>query len=211
MIGESKSKAKNEIYISNSVDVKIEEENINEDTSEKRSKRLEGKKNKGFFYEWGIPVIIAVILATLINQFIIFKVYIPSESMVPTLNVDDRLFVTRAYNEEKFERGDILVFDSKELGEKLIKRLIGLPGDRILIENGVVSVNGEVLVEDYIGNQDRFNGEYLVPDCKYFFLGDNRLWSKDSRYWINPYIDGDDINGKAQFKVYPFSEMGKIE
>lgn len=211
MIGEEKNKTKNEIYISNSVDVKIEDENANKSESEKRSKRLEEGKKKGFLYEWGIPIIIAVILAVCINKFIVFKVYIPSESMVPTLNVYDRLFVTRVYNEEKFQRGDILVFDSKELGEKLIKRLIGLPGDRIIIENGVVAVNGEVLVEDYIGNTDRFNGEYLVPEGKYFFLGDNRLWSKDSRYWINPYIDGEDIKGKAQLKVYPFSDIGKIE
>lgn len=211
MIGEDKPKGKNEIYISNSVDVKIEEDNIDGDKSEKRSTRSDENKKNSFFYEWGIPIIIAVVLALLINKFIIFKVYIPSESMVPTLNIDDRLFVTRVYNEEKFERGDILVFDSDELNEKLIKRLIGLPGDKIVIENGEVSVNGEKLVEDYIGNEDRFNGEYEVPQGKYFFLGDNRLWSKDSRYWIDPYIDGEDIKGKAQVKVYPFNDMGKIK
>lgn len=211
MIGEEK--AKNEMYISNSVDVKIEENNLDGDHIQlgDRSKRLAQKKQKGFFYEWGIPIIVAVVLAGLIHKFVIFKVYIPSESMVPTLNVEDRLFVTRTYDEGKYKRGDILVFDSKELGEKLIKRLIGLPGDKIVIENGEVSINGELLVEPYIGNVDRFNGEYEVPQGKYFFLGDNRLWSKDSRYWINPYIDGENINGKAQFKIYPFSEIGKIK
>lgn len=211
MIGEEKSKLKNEMYISNSVDIKVEEDNEENNDLGKRKKRLEENKKKGFLYEWGIPVAVAVVLALLITKFIVFKVYIPSESMVPTLNVGDRLFVTRVYNEEKFERGDILVFESDELEEKLIKRLIGLPGDKILIENGEVYVNGEKLIEDYIGNSDRFNGEYEVPEGKYFFLGDNRLWSKDSRYWINPYIDGKDIIGKAQFKVYPFSEIGKIE
>lgn len=211
MIDEEKSKLKNEMYISNSVDIKVEEDNEENNNLGKRKKRLEENKKKGFLYEWGIPVVVAVVLALLITKFIVFKVYIPSESMVPTLNVGDRLFVTRVYNEEKFERGDILVFESDELEEKLIKRLIGLPGDKILIENGEVYVNGEKLIEDYIGNADRFNGEYEVPEGKYFFLGDNRLWSKDSRYWINPYIDGKDIIGKAQFKVYPFSEIGKIE
>lgn len=210
MIGEDKSKGKGEIYISNSVDVKIEE-NIDNNEPSKMSKRAQENKKSSFFYEWGVPVIIAVILALLINKFIVFKVYIPSESMVPTLNVEDRLFVTRVYNEKKFERGDILVFESDELNEKLIKRLIGLPGDKIIIERGEVSVNGEVLVENYIGSADRFNGEYEVPEGKYFFLGDNRLYSKDSRYWVNPYIDGKDIEGKAQLKVYPFSDIGKIE
>ncbi|WP_341479352.1 signal peptidase I [Clostridium gasigenes] len=211
MIGEEKSKAKSEIYISNSVDVKIEEDNIDDNELGKRSERLAENKKSGFFYEWGLPIIVAVVLAILINKFVIFKVKIPSESMVPTLNVEDRLFVTRVYNEDKFKRGDILVFDSNELGEKLIKRLMGLPGDKIVIKNGEVSINGEKLIEDYIGNADRFNGEYEVPEGKYFFLGDNRLWSKDSRYWINPYIDAKDIEGKAQFKVYPFSDIGKIK
>lgn len=166
---------------------------------------------KNFIYEWAVPVVSAVIIAVLINKFLLFKVLIPSESMVPTLNVNDRLFVTRVYNLEKLKRGDILVFYSEELQEDLIKRLIGLPGDKIQIINGVVSVNGEVLEEDYIGAADNFSGEYEVPEGKYFFLGDNRLYSKDSRYWINPYIDGEDIAGKAQIKVYPFDEIGKIK
>ena len=170
------------------------ENNIEEDGKEKNT-------IKNFIYEWGVPVISAVIIAILINKFLLFKVLIPSESMVPTLNVNDRLFVTRVYNLEKLKRGDILVFYSEELQEDLIKRLIGLPGDKIQIINGVVSVNGEVLEEDYIG----------ALEGKYFFLGDNRLYSKDSRYWINPYIDGEDIAGKAQIKVYPFDEIGKIK
>lgn len=175
---------------------------------------IDGKKEvtkKGFIREWGIPIISAIIIAFLINKFLLFKVVIPSESMVPTLNIDDRLFVTRVYNLDNLKRGDIIVFYSEELQADLIKRLIGLPGDKIKIENGVVSVNGEVLKEEYIGTSDNFNGEYEVPEGKYFFLGDNRLWSKDSRYWINPYIDGEDISGKAQIKVYPFSEIGRIE
>lgn len=171
------------------------------------------KKNpaKTFITEWAIPIIAAIVIAVLINKFLVFKVLIPSESMVPTLNVDDRLFVTRVYNPENLERGDIVVFESDELNETLIKRLIGLPGDKIKIENGIVYVNGEKLEEDYIGENDNFNGEYEVPEGKYFFLGDNRLVSKDSRYWVNPYIDSDHIIGKAQIKVYPFSEIGKIE
>ncbi|VYU61080.1 signal peptidase I [Clostridium tertium] len=166
---------------------------------------------KSFISEWGIPIISAIIIAFLINKFLLFKVIIPSESMVPTLNVDDRLFVTRVYNLDKLKRGDIVVFYSEELQADLIKRLIGLPGDKIKIENGIVSVNGEVLKEDYIGASDNFSGEYEVPEGKYFFLGDNRLWSKDSRYWINPYIDGDDISGKAQIKVFPFDEIGSVK
>ena len=92
----------------------------------------------------------------------------------------------------------------------MIKRLIGKPGDKISIKDGVVTVNGETLQEDYIGEPDKFNGEYTVPEGEYFFLGDNRLWSKDSRYWKDPYIPAKDIMGKAQLRVYPFSDFGVV-
>lgn len=187
------------------MDIKSEESNIENNVGDKNENPM-----SNFIKEWAIPIISAIILAFLINKFLIFKVLIPSESMVPTLNVDDRLFVTRVYNPDKLKRGDIIVFYSEELQESLIKRLIGLPGDKIKIENGTVFVNGEKLEENYIGNADKFNGEYTVPEGKYFFLGDNRLVSKDSRYWINPYIEGKDIKGKAQIKVYPLNEIGKV-
>lgn len=176
----------------------------------KEEKRDKDKKGN-FLSDWIIPIISAIVLAVLINKFLVFKVFIPSESMVPTLNVNDRLFVTRVYNLDKLKRGDILVFYSDEYQKSLIKRLIGLPGDKIKIEEGIVYVNGEKLEEDYIGKPDTLSGEYEVPEGKYFFLGDNRLESQDSRYWLNPYIDGDDISGKARLKVYPLNQIGWIK
>ena len=171
----------------------------------------QGTKKSNFFSDWIVPIVIAVILAILINRFLIFKVKIPSESMVPTLNVGDRLFVTRVYNPEKLKRGDIVVFYSEEKNEDMIKRLIGLPGDKIVIKDGTVIVNNETLKENYIGTADNYNGEFIVPEGKYFFLGDNRYWSLDSRYWEDPYIDASEIKGKAQVKVYPWKDFGKIE
>lgn len=168
-------------------------------------------KKSNIFIEWVIPILISLVLAILINKFLIFKVKIPSESMVPTLNVGDRLFVTRVYSPEKLKRGDVVVFYSDEKNEDMIKRLIGLPGDKVVIKDGVVTVNGETLKENYIGTADNYNGEFEVPEGKYFFLGDNRYWSLDSRYWENPYIDGSKIKGKAQIKVYPWSDFGKIK
>ena len=75
----------------------------------------------------------------------------------------------------------------------------------------IVTLNCETLKENYIGTADNYSGEFEVPEGKYFFLGDNRYWSLDSRYWENPYIDGSKIKGKAQIKVYPWSEFGKIK
>lgn len=179
---------------------------------EKRmDKKVKKNKKSGFFYDWVVPIFIAIVLAVLINKFIVFKVKIPSESMVPTLNVGDRLFVTRVYNPENLERGDVVVFHSDEKDEDMIKRLIGKPGDNIVIQDGIVTVNGETLHENYIGTPDKFNGTYEVPEGKYFFLGDNRFFSSDSRYWDNPYIDASDIMGKAQLKVYPLDDFGMIK
>lgn len=172
---------------------------------------LSKNRFKKFFGDWIIPIIIAISAAFFINRFIIFKIEIPSESMAPTLNIGDKLFANRVYNSENLKRGDLVVFYFKPEGKLYIKRLIGLPNDEIVISNGVVTVNGERLVESYVQNQEEFNGEYKVPTRKYFFLGDNRGNSSDSRYWENPYIDAKDIKGKAFIKVYPFNQIGFVE
>lgn len=170
----------------------------------------ENKKNN-LIFELIMPITLALVISLLIYKFIILMVYIPSSSMVPTLNEGDRLFVTRIYNLENIKRGDILVFKSKELNDILIKRVIGLPGDVVTIVDGKVSVNNEELKEDYVVNVDHNYGEFKVPEGKYFFLGDNRSLSYDSSKWINPYIDGEDIEAKAQIKIFPFNDFGFIE
>lgn len=164
-----------------------------------------------FFKDWIIPIIIAVVLAILINKFLIFRVYIPSSSMAPTLNVNDRLLVTKVYKPENLKRGDIVVFNSKELDEIVIKRLIGLPGDEIRFDGTSVYVNGKKIDEPYVKNPMEFYGTFKVPQGKYFFLGDNRANSNDARFWKNPYINGDQILGKAQVKIYPFNEIGFLQ
>ncbi len=171
------------------------------------------KKNgfvKNFFKDWIVPILAALAIAVLINKFIFFNVYVPTGSMIPTINENDKILVTRIYNPENIQRGDIIVFYSEELQETLIKRAIGLPGDHIDIKDGVVSVNGEVLKEDYVKNNDDFTGSFDVPEGKFFFLGDNRANSNDARLWINSYIDASEIKGEARFRFYPFNNMGTL-
>lgn len=173
------------------------------------------KKNniniKGFFKEWVIPIISAIIIAFLVNKFLFFNVVVPTGSMIPTINKEDKGLVSIIYNMENIKRGNIIVFHSKEYNELLIKRLIGLPGDNIEIKNGIVFVNGEQLDEDYVKNKDQYNGTFKVPDGKYFFLGDNRPNSADSRFWKDPYVDSSDIKGKLQFRFYPFKDFGVVK
>ena len=164
-----------------------------------------------FFKDWIIPIIIAVILALLINKFLIFKVEVPTSSMEPTIKVGEKFLVTKVYKPENLKRGDIVVFNSKELDEIVIKRLIGLPGDEIRFDGTSVYVNGKKLDEPYVKNPMEFYGTFKVPEGKYFFLGDNRANSNDARFWKNPYINGDQILGKAQVKIYPFNEIGFLQ
>lgn len=166
-----------------------------------------------FVKDWIIPIIAAIGIALMINKFLIYNVYIPSESMVPTLNVDDRLMVTRIYNTDKIERGNVIVFYSDELQKHLIKRVIGIPGDHIEIQDGIVKINGEVIEEDYVKNNEYLKNKLVfdVPEDKFFFLGDNRSRSNDARRWINPYIDASDIEGRAIIKYYPFTDFGSIK
>ena len=170
------------------------------------------KRIYNFFKNWLIPVITAIVISLLIQKFIFFNVYLPpSGSMIPTLNNNDRALVSRIYNIDNDNRGSIFVFYSEELNERLVKRLIGLPGDKIEIKNGVIFVNSTQLNENYVKNNNIYNGTFEVPEGKYFFLGDNRAISYDSRFWKNPYIDSSDIKGKLQFRFYPLKDFGTVK
>lgn len=185
-----------------------EVDNINSDsnTEIKRANKKNIKKNN-IFLDWILPILIALAIAFLINKFLIFKVKIPSGSMEPTLNVGDRLFVTRVYEPQHLKEGDIVVFYSQELGKVLIKRLIGLPGDTVKIVAGNVYVNGKEIDQSYVKYPMSTYQEFKVPEGEYFFLGDNRANSYDSRFWKNPYIPAKDIMGKAVLKIYPFKDI----
>ncbi|ABR36893.1 signal peptidase I [Clostridium beijerinckii] len=166
------------------------------------------EKKKSILNEWIIVIAVVLCIALLLWNFVGYGVWITSGSMIPTLEVKDRLIVTRVHNPKNLKEGDIVLFKNDEFkGEILIKRLIGLPGDTIEIKNGVVYRNGQELKEDYVKNNEIYNGSFKVPDNKYFFLGDNRANSDDSRYWKDPYVDESYIEGKAQVKYYPIKDF----
>lgn len=153
-----------------------------------------------------LPVLIAIIGAHLINRFIFFIAVVPTGSMLPTIQLQEKLIVTNVWDTDKLERGDIVVFYSDELDEMLIKRLIGLPGDAVEIrangdDNAELWINGELIEEPYVKypvavTESQF---FEVPSEHFLFLGDNRAGSLDARYWGNPYIHRSDIKGKATY------------
>lgn len=167
--------------------------------------------------EWIKDILIAVVIAIVIMQFI--KPTIVKEcSMQPTLYENNFIILSRqAYLFGEPENGDIIVFHTDlktQTGQEklLIKRVIGLPGDTIRIENGEVSINGEVQKEAYIKEQftSGFVDDVVVPDDSLFVMGDNRQNSADSRDPKVGFVKIDDILGKAVFRLYPFNEVGMI-
>lgn len=152
------------------------------------------------------PAIILCTIVLILFKLVIMNGFIPSESMEPTLNIGDGIIVNRlSYVSDAPERGDVIVFNSDEYcGEFLIKRVIGLPGDKIDIKDGSVYVNGCKLTEEYACGETlpalSQVSHFEVPEDSVFLLGDNREFSADSRWWDNPYISYDDIVGKAVFQ-----------
>jgi signal peptidase I len=167
---------------------------------------------KTFVKEWLVPIFIAIIIAVLINKFLIFKIRVPTGSMLPTIKLGDQMFTLRTYNFNKLKRGDIIVFYSDELHLRLVKRLIGLPGEKIdLKDGGKLYVNDVKIDEPYVINKDNLNKSFQVPQGYYLFLGDNRADSDDARYWKNPYIPAKKIEGKVIFRVFPLNRMGTLK
>lgn len=169
------------------------------------------KPLKSFF----MYVLMVILIFTIFN-ICIFNANIPSSSMEDTIQKGDRIFASRiTYLFDDVQRGDIVIFNSKEENKYLVKRVIGLPGDNISITDGKIFVNGDMLKETYTkgttseGNLKDEN--IVVPEGKYFLLGDNRENSRDSRYWVNPFIDREDIIARVFFRYFPFNNMGTIE
>lgn len=168
---------------------------------------------KKVFKDWILPILAAIIIAFIINKVIFFNVSVPTGSMLPTINLNDKILVTRVHNANNLKHGDIIVFHSDELNEDLIKRLIGLPNDEVDIrDDGSVYVNKVKVNESYVLNPGGKAGmKFKVPEGSYFFMGDNRINSLDARYWAQPFIPAKDIMGKARIIISPFSRFGKLK
>lgn len=140
---------------------------------------------------------------------------IPSSSMESTIMKGDIVLATRYdIGEEDIKRYDILMFTlSDEPDTTYIKRVIGLSGETVEVKDGRVYVNGVELDDSFTNGpmNRKGDGTYVVPEGCYFFLGDNRNHSNDSRFWEEKYIPVGNIQAKARFIIFPFKNIRQIK
>ena len=179
------------------------------------TKAVESEENP--LVEIAKTVAMAFVLSFGIRTFVAEARYIPSSSMEPTLQINDRLIIEKmTYRFNKPERGDVVVFNATEalkeqnFHDAFIKRIIGLPGDKVVVRNGQVKVNGKIIREAYIKEKPNYNyGPVIVPQGNYLVLGDNRNNSYDSHYW--GFVPKDKIIGRAFVRFWPPQRIGSID
>jgi signal peptidase I len=175
-------------------------------------------KIKSYLLESVEILVVAVTIAFGIRTFVAEARYIPSGSMLPTLDINDRLMVEKiSYLFTAPQRGDIIVFNPTEelskqkFNDAFIKRIVGVPGDQLEVKDGKVYVNNQPLTENYI-SREPIRGQFgpvIVPANQYFVMGDNRNSSYDSRFW--GFVPRDRIVGKAAFRFWPLNCLGELK
>jgi signal peptidase I len=165
---------------------------------------------------WAITIVIAVVATLCVRAWVFEQYSIPSGSMIPTLQIGDRVIVSKLNKTPG--RGDVVVFNrpandppaSAEDPKVLIKRVIGLPGETVEARNGKVYVDGKPLDESYLpkGTETTIAKPITVPKGEILVLGDNRTFSQDGRYF-GP-IPESLIVGRAILRIWPLSRFGTL-
>ncbi|MDY7002774.1 MAG: signal peptidase I [Cyanobacteriota bacterium] len=207
-----------------------EEKKVNKEEQNEENPWIESIKTIG----------LSVILAIGIRQFVAEARYIPSGSMLPTLQINDRLIIDKlGYKFKDPQRGDIVVFNptnelKTQYKDAFIKRIVGVPEDRVELKNGKVYVNDKIVEETYVASDlnpaelearkvnhqqtridvcppdKRFLSEPVtVPPDSYLVMGDNRNHSYDGRCW--GFVPYENIIGRAIFRFWPLDTIGGID
>ena len=165
-------------------------------------------KEKNEWVEWGKAIFIAILLALFLRTFIFSTSIVEGDSMAPTLDSGDRIIFNKfVYLIGEPKRSDIIIIQRP--AKNYVKRVIALPGETIEMNNHVLYINGEKYEQTFINNDAKLHtgnfGPIEVPKNSYFVMGDNRAISKDSRNGLG-FIEADNIIGKSEIIMFPFSE-----
>jgi signal peptidase I len=192
-------------------------------------KPLETTPRSRTFIEYALTVVVAIVIALVVQAYIIKPYRVPTPSMANTVRAGDRVLIDRVlYGHRDIQRGDIVVFTGGAAVDHqvLLKRVVGLPGDVLVVEEGRLLVNGRLADDDYVRRVDgaaeptqpgpagpdapwSLQTPYSVPDDFYFVLGDNRTDSFDSRYW-GP-VTRNAIIGRAMAVYWPIPGIRTLD
>lgn len=157
-----------------------------------------------------IPYIVIILTVLLIRMFVFTPVQVDGSSMEPTLS-NNQILILNLFD-KNYDRFDVVVVE--ELGTKLVKRIVGLPGEHISYTDNKLYVDGELIVENYhrevmVDFDIKELGLEVIPDNSYFIMGDNRNHSSDSRNFGPVSIE--QIQGKTGFTIFPFTKFGFVK
>ncbi|MEI5906314.1 signal peptidase I [Bacillus spongiae] len=167
------------------------------------------KNTKKEIRSWIKSIILALVIALLCREFLFSPVRVEGKSMMPTYQHNNRLIISKTSNIDYF---DIIVFNSPVANSDYIKRVIGLPGDKIEMKNDTLFINGVKYEEPYLDTLKQENHmltkdfSATVPEDSYFVLGDNRNHSLDSRDLGA--IDSEAVVGEVKLRFFPFNKFG---
>ena len=153
------------------------------------------------------PVVVAAIAAGLAaavaTRHLVWLTRVESWSMAPTLRPGSLLVTWRLGPSDRVRRGEIVVIRSAEFGRRIVKRIVGLPGETVVVDGRGVTVDGVRLAEPYVVADGGPEGSFTVPDGAYLVLGDDRARSSDSRSWQKPFVAHAAIEGRWITTLWP--------
>ncbi len=176
--------------------------------------------NRKEVLSWIKSILIALVIFFIIRQFIFVPSVVEGESMMPNLQNGNRIIVSRLGDIHHFDK---IVFHAPDANENYVKRVIGLPGDKVEMKNDILYINGKAYTEPYLKkNREKIapmqkltgdftlkelTGKTTVPKGDLFVLGDNRLISNDSRYF--GFVPMKSVIGKVELRFWPLNEVGE--
>ncbi|MFA1818737.1 signal peptidase I [Virgibacillus oceani] len=171
------------------------------------------QKKKNEWLEWTKAIIIALLIAFFIRSFIFATSIVEGVSMEPTLEDGERVIFNKiVYIIDEPERGDIVIIERPMIN--YVKRIIGLPGETIEVNDGNLYINNEKYDQTFITDETKRNtgslGPIEIPEGSYFVMGDNRAISKDSRNGLG-FIEEDSIIGRSEFVIFPFDRWTRTK
>lgn len=180
---------------------------------------MSGSNSKKELFGWGKSLLIAAGIAVIIRTFLFSPYIVEGASMEPTLHNEEKIFVNKMNYVTSFKRGDVVII--KGTTKNYVKRIIGMPGDKIEMNHDQLLINGEHVKESYLTENRKaaeemgslLTGDFgpiSVPANHYFVMGDNRLKSMDSRNGLG-FIKQTAIIGESEFVIFPFSNIRNVK